>query len=151
MGVERASVLAGASHRREKVGQSRNGGPRQARRRSLPRDRVERFHEAPVVFEGRRIDREHAGRIADTENPLARKKPCDPSGWGRHSDGAGSLFGLVTERPEPSDGGHALGAFDAEFFGEFMPLRLVASIAPEAGGADGTARRVHEHLAMHLS
>ena len=63
----------------------------------------------------------------------------------------GRLLRLVADRPEPAGGSQPLGALHAEPFREFVPLGLVAAVAPEPRGTETAAEFVGEHLAMHLA
>ena len=103
-------------------------------------------------FVGKRglVDRKHAGSVADPEQPAASKTVRDPAGGRRKVGCPRRLLRLVADRPQPADGSHAFRALHAKLVGEFMPLGLIATIAPQPRRAQGLPRGVGQHFAMHL-
>ena len=146
MRIKCAAVLAHPPHGGQQV---RKGTHRRLRR--FGDDRIEVGQQPGVVVERLLVDGKHAGGIADAEVPLAREPEGDPAGGGRDVGNLGRLVRLRADGPQPPRRRQPLGALHAEPFREFMPLALVAAVAPEPRGAQRAAELVGEHLTVHLA
>ena len=139
---------AGSIARAEDLGQDLLRGPGELPVRDLL---LELFHHAGIVLLCLRIDREHAGSVADTQHLLPGQLPVDEACKGRDKTDAVHMGLSVQDRLIEVGYGPALGNVEAEQLRQLLRCGAGDVVSPGAEGNQQLVLLIKSKVAVHHS